>query len=230
MIKDTKIKEFYDSIQFPGPYTKESLSYYDYKIQNPYISIIYNYIPPCSKVLDIGCGTGLISNLMALKNPTCQITGVDFADSINYAQWFAVDTNIKNVDFEQSNILDYRPNKKFDVIICQGVLHHIPDWQNCIDIIKHLLESNGTLLLGVYHPWGKIVKKIININYKNYILYKDQELNPFETTFTQNDIRKLFPEFKVSCGYPSWAASIRSLFNYQNGGLVLYVLRRKFND
>ena len=76
----------------------------------------------------------------------------------------------------------------------------------------------------------KIVKKIININYKNYTLYKDQELNPFETTFTQNDIRKLFPEFEVSCGYPSWAVSIRSLFNYQNGGLVLYILRRKFND
>lgn len=226
MNTNNKIKEFYDQIQFPGPYTKQSLSYYDYKIRNPYISVINDHIKENTEILDIGCGTGLIANLMALKHPTCQITGIDFADSIYFADWFANDANIKNVKFEKCDIFQFEP-KKFDTIICQGVLHHIPDWYNCSKKIQSMLAPNGTLLLGVYHPMGKVIKKLFNIDYKSDILHEDQEINPFEMTFTPSEIQQLFPGFKLCYGYPSWAVSVRSLFNFRNGGLVLYVLTRK---
>jgi SAM-dependent methyltransferase len=230
MTNKTEIQKFYSNIQFPGPYTRESLSYYDIKIKNPYIFLINQHTGKGLKVLDIGCGTGLISNILALKNPKTNILGIDFSDSIHYAQWFANDQNITNVAFKKSDILDFNSAEKFDLIICQGVLHHIPELDACIKKIKSLLAPGGKLLLGVYHPWGKIIKKISKVNYKNHILYQDQECNPFEISFSPGQIRKLFTGFTVQYGYPAWAVAIRSFFNFRNGGLVLYVLTKEYDD
>jgi hypothetical protein len=55
------------------------------------------------------------------------------------------------------------------------------------------IRPGGKLILGVYHPWGKLVKKLFNINYKNNILYQDQECHPYETAFTISQVKKLFP-------------------------------------
>lgn len=226
MIDANEIQKFYSHIKFPGPYTRESLSYYDIKIKNPYISLINQQMREGATVLDIGCGTGLISNVLALKHPKTNILGIDFSDSVHYAQWFANDQKISNVKFEQIDILEFDSDKKFDIIICQGVLHHIPNWVACVEKIKSLLSAGGKVLLGVYHPWGKILKKVIKVNYKNHILYQDQECNPLEISFTADEIKEIFVGFTVHNGYPSWGVAIRSFFNCRNGGLVLYIITK----
>jgi 2-polyprenyl-3-methyl-5-hydroxy-6-metoxy-1,4-benzoquinol methylase len=134
-------------------------------------------------VLDIGCGTGLVSNLMAIRHPTSEFTGIDFADSIDYATRFANENKLGNIKFERHDFTKYSNTTQFDVVICQGVLHHIPNHKTAIKKLDQLVKPNGILILGVYHPWGKIVKKFIDIDYKNDTLFQDQENNPYEDSY-----------------------------------------------
>ena len=36
--------------------------------------------------------------------------------------------------------------------------------------IKSMVKPGGHLILGLYHPWGKLAKKLFQIDYKNKIL------------------------------------------------------------
>ena len=152
MNKYDEICEFYNKIAFPGKYTKDDLDYYQDGISNVYLKGIDNHLADSGQVLDIGAGTGLITNLFAQRRPKCSFTAVDISQSVNYGKEFAKKQKITNTNWIQKNFLDYNTTKKFDTIICQGVLHHIPDWKLATEKIKKLLKPNGVLLLGVYHP------------------------------------------------------------------------------
>ena len=66
-MKNLTVKQFYDQIQFPGVYTMQELAYHIPNIRNSYLSTIDKHIVNRQNILDIGCGTGLISNLFAMR-------------------------------------------------------------------------------------------------------------------------------------------------------------------
>lgn len=226
----TAVKKFYDQLQFPGHYTMSQLDYHCPEIRNPYLQIIDSVVRDSSRVIDFGCGTGLISNLFAKRYRNIEFTGVDFADSVDYATHFAKSHDITNVTFINEDITRFKSKSKYDTVICQGVLHHIPDVASAVKTLVNSLADGGTLVVGVYHPWGKILKRFLNINYRNNILEQDQEHHPYETSYKLRGLLNLFPDFTLINSYPSQmccVSDIRSLFNYRNGGLTTYVLRRK---
>lgn len=223
----TQVKHFYDDINFPGRYSLQQLYNYKELIENPILAYIEKNTKDAKNVLDVGCGTGLIANLLALRNKSLSITGIDFSKSVHYAKEFSDINNINNVNFKKSDILTYKSQTKFDVLICQGVLHHIPDLDNAIKNIDKLIADDGVIILGLYHPMGKVMKKIIKINYRNEILYKDQELHPYEVGYTKKEVKKLFKNFVMVNHYPKRFLNLHSLLTSRNGGLCVYTLRRK---
>lgn len=220
----SEIKQFYNRIQFPGPYTEQSLGYHWPDIRNPYLKIIDSVLYNKQSVLDVGCGSGLITNLFSRRYPDSTFVAVDFADGIDFAKAFAKQNNRTNIKFVKKDFSVYTSKDQFDVVICQGVLHHMPNWEENINRLKELVKDGGTLVLGVYHPWGKLAKRYFNINYKNSILHEDQELNPFETSFTQHQVVTMCNGFTLLRSYPKNA--ITSLINYKNGGLITYVFEK----
>lgn len=224
------VKQFYDQLQFPGHYTAQQLAYHRNEILNGYLDQIDTQIMPGQQVLDIGCGTGLISNLFADRYPSSNFTALDFADSINYAEQFAQEHDIKNVKYIKQDFMTFHSRRKFDLIICQGVLHHMPNYHWASAKIDQLLKPGGRLVLAVYHPWGKIIKKFFKINYKNTILYRDQELVPYETAFNLAQVKALFPRLNLLDSYPGSASElnicIHALLNSRNGGLTTYILEK----
>lgn len=227
----SNIKKFYDTIQFPGNYSAQQLQYHQPTIRNKYLQAIDSALQDGQQVLDVGCGTGLISNLFAQKYPNSQFTAVDFANSIDHAKQVAGELNVQNVNFIKTDFLEFNSNSQFDVVICQGVLHHIPDYQAAARKIQNLVRPSGTILLGVYHPLGKLAKNWFSINYRNNVLFRDQEQNPYEAAYTAKQVLELFPEYKIATAYPGGKINtliqLQALFNYRNGGLVLYTLERK---
>ena len=109
------VKEFYDDLCFPGNYAIDDLQNYGNPIKNQYLELINKEILDGMTILDAGCGTGLISNLFALRNKNCNVTGVDFSNAVDYAEKFANDNNIDNVTFLKEDIATYTTNKKFDL-------------------------------------------------------------------------------------------------------------------
>jgi 2-polyprenyl-3-methyl-5-hydroxy-6-metoxy-1,4-benzoquinol methylase len=223
------IKQFYNNLKFPGPYSIEDIRFYEIEgIYNIYLSEIDKNLSDGLDILDVGCGTGLVSNLFATRYDS-NFTAVDFADSIDYAEKFSQDNNIENVVWVKQDFLQFVSKKQFDIIICCGVLHHIPEYQQALDKIKKLLKPGGKLLLALYNPWGKVLKKFLKIKYHNNILYQDQENNPYELSFNYKQVLNLCKDLKFLSVQPSWKnklVDVQALFNSQNGGLALYVFEK----
>jgi ubiquinone/menaquinone biosynthesis C-methylase UbiE len=224
------IKDFYSDLYFPGRYTSADLEVYEEGFSfNLYLNEINRLMKDGIEVLDVGCGTGLVSNLFALRYPNAKFTSVDFSNSIDYATSFADENGINNVTWVKKDFLKFKSNKKFDLIICCGVLHHIPAYEEALDKMKNLMKVNGHLSLALYNPLGKILKRIMKIRYNSPTLYVDQEMNPFELSFTRGAVLNMCNELTFERVQPSICnhlVNFLSLFNSANGGLAIYTFRK----
>lgn len=219
------VKQFYDDNPFPGFYSAKSLEIYNAGIVNPYIKFIDGYVSKSNSILDLGCGTGLICNFLASKHPYKNFIGLDFSSAVDYAKHYAEVNNLQNINFIKDDILSYQTSRKYDLIICQGVLHHIPNIELAIEKIHSLLSNQGVLVLGLYHPIGKQLKKLVSLNYKSNVLYKDQELHPYEECYTFKQTLDLNKNLSFIDAWPK-NPYLHFIFNplkfSRSGGLVIY--------
>lgn len=226
------VKEFYGKIKFPGPYTLNDLDFYKDILANKFLLPYDNMIQGNERILDIGCGTGFITNLIARRHPGVVIDAIDFSDSIDFAKDFSQTNNIQNVQYFKENFLDWNTSNQYDIIISNGVLHHIIDHQQAIQKLKDLLKLNGLAVIGIYNSYGKLAKNLFKIKYRNHLLYLDQEHAPYETSFTHKQFMSYFPGYTINSVYPSIGTryvDFVNLFNYNNGGLTIYQLRKYEN-
>jgi len=219
-----KINSFYNDLEFPGRYSINDLEYYQNEIHNVYLKFIDKYLSNGLEVLDVGCGTGLITNVFANKYNS-NFTAIDFSKGVLYGKEYAEKNKILNTLWVHQNFLDYTTDNKYDVIICQGVLHHIPEYKKALANMKTLLKPGGVLLLGLYHPVGKFAQKIIKLNFFNDLLKTDQMINPFELSFTISQVKKMCNPLSLEYYTPGVILSLTNSTFFQSGGLVIYSLR-----
>ncbi|MBI2450064.1 MAG: class I SAM-dependent methyltransferase [Candidatus Nealsonbacteria bacterium] len=108
---------------------------------------VEKYVPRKGKILDLGCGYGILANLMALKSKEREVLGIDgSAERIAVAKLSIGDR--KNIQFFSQDIKDVAPGS------CRGAvmtdfLHHIPlaVSKNLFKIIYEKLASDGTLVI-----------------------------------------------------------------------------------
>ena len=102
------------------------------------------------KILDLGCGPGLYSQLLAQEGH--KVTGMDFSDqSIKYAIKTAKE-NTLSIEYRQQNYLDFEEVEKYDLVILIytdfGVL--VPDDRDTLlENIHHALKPDGFFLFDV---------------------------------------------------------------------------------
>lgn len=224
------IKDFYSNLHFPGRYTIDDLEFYQREGVgiNIYLNEIDAVMGNGLTVLDVGCGTGLVSNTFAKLYPNSSFTGVDFSDSIDYAKKISIDHDIKNTSWIKEDFLKVKLEKKYDIVICCGVMHHIPQYQDALKKLKALVKPGGRLLLALYNPLGKILKHIKKINYNSPTLFEDQENNPFELSFTKGAVINMCQDLTFEKAQPSlgnYFVDLLALFNSSNGGLTIYTFK-----
>ena len=80
------------------------------------------------KILEVGCGTGWLSNRIAYHDK-CDVTAIDFNPiAIERAKDVSEYVGSK-VKFEVADLFDYEM-KSFDLIISLGVLHHTGNFKS----------------------------------------------------------------------------------------------------
>jgi len=112
------------------------------------------------QVLDVGCGSGYGSDILA-STGAAKVIGVDISEeAISYCQKYYKQSNLK---FEQGDCTSLKfKEKSFDVIVAFELIEHIENEQKFLNETKRLLKKNGILILstpnketyGLDHPLG----------------------------------------------------------------------------
>jgi len=101
---------------------------------------------PACRVLDVGCGTGSVSLLLAELGH--EITGVDFAaEMIALAKRKSEAMGLAAAFAVQDAAAPDFPPQSFDVIVCRHVLWALPDPASVLARWTRLLRPGGRLLL-----------------------------------------------------------------------------------
>lgn len=105
-----------------------------------------HYVPKEGTILDIGCGHGVLSNLLAVTSPQRQVLGIDIdAKKIALAQRTV--GNRRNIQFQVGDAA-FLPSRSFHAVTIADVMYLIPpDTQRAIlTSIACALEPNGVLV------------------------------------------------------------------------------------
>ena len=149
------------------------------------------------KILDVGCGGGLISE--GLTKLKANVTGIDFVkENINIAKNHSHKSNLKinykTLDFENKKI-----SSKFDIIVIFEVLEHLSDWKAFIKKI-HSHKSN------------------LKINYKIQDFEKEEVSSKFDVIIIFEVLEHLFD-------WKSFILKIQSNLN-TNGVLIISTINK----
>lgn len=108
------------------------------------------------RVLDAGCGTGHRLVGVARRYPQAQFIGLDMtAASLLVAEQLARKHGVRNVRFEQGDLLNLRLRGEFDLIISTGVIVCLERPQQGLQNLASLLAPGGLLMVWLYHAIGE---------------------------------------------------------------------------
>jgi 2-polyprenyl-3-methyl-5-hydroxy-6-metoxy-1,4-benzoquinol methylase len=213
--KSEQVRNFYMEDPFPNYNSFDNLEDFIEKMyKNNFVQSIINIIKPNDYILEFGCGTGQLSNYLSAVS-YANIIGADLSfNSLIIANEFKKKNNLKGVNFVETNI--FKPcfkKKSFDLIICNGVLHHTIDPYQAFVNLTEFLKDEGYIIIGLYNKIARaknsLIKLLSNVigNYsfeifdsiykkKNLLSkkswLKDQYFHPLEKRYSFNDLHNWF--------------------------------------
>lgn len=156
-----EVRAFYEQHPYPPPVT--SLNRYRERWQDPRLrrleSHLYWPAEPYRadrSILVAGCGTSQAAK-HALRWPEAKVVGIDVSktsiqESRKLKQKYGLD-NLEVVQLPVEKVADL--GRRFDHIVCTGVLHHLPDPDAGLRALRDVLAPGGAMQVMVYAPYGR---------------------------------------------------------------------------
>src|SRR5271168_557620 len=107
-------------------------------------------------ILVAGCGTSQAAKY-ALAWPRATIVGIDVSStSIQRTEKLKQKYQLDNLEVLQLPVEDAAGlARRFEHVVCTGVLHHLPDPDAGLRALHEVLEPHGAMRLMVYAPYGR---------------------------------------------------------------------------
>lgn len=148
LLNQSEIKEFYrlyaDRIiekRFNSPYPlrryAHSMQYQDF----------LSYVKPGQKILDAGCGEGVLSVIMAKAGAI--VVACDLSQpNITQAKKYAMEQGLSNIEFMLGDLenLPFSDNS-FDLVISSHVLEHLPDFDRGLQEIMRVSKNRAIVAI-----------------------------------------------------------------------------------
>jgi ubiquinone/menaquinone biosynthesis C-methylase UbiE len=170
------------------------------------------------RVLDLGCGTGLLS-LKLLEKAGCFITGIDNSEEMisifkEKIKKFKLEDRINCLlmDFDSLNF----KNNFFDLIVSSVALHHLKDKLTTLKKLHRFLKPKGTLLIAELdmdttgrHTDIKRFKRILKVLEQEWIFaLKDAGVEAFNKMYF-NGIKHILNQGDYCLSLNQWASICR---------------------
>jgi ubiquinone/menaquinone biosynthesis C-methylase UbiE len=131
-----------------------------------------------TNILEIGCGNGKAAKLIKTIFKPMHIIAIDLDEKmIAIAKRKFNDSDIEFKVGDASK-LKYE-NNSFDAIFDFGIIHHIPNWKDCLSELKRVLKPEGQLIIEDLSidtfktPIGRILRLLLKHPYKE--MYNQKE-------------------------------------------------------
>jgi SAM-dependent methyltransferase len=156
------VKSFYEENPFPNYDGHDSAETLREKARKGiYAKLLDDQIPPYARVLEVGCGTGQLTNFLACCS-TRTMFGADMClNSLRLGDNFRHANDLNNLGFCQMNL--FKPVFRtgvFDVVISNGVLHHTSDPFGGFKSISRLVKPGGVIMIGLYNKYGRLLTDV----------------------------------------------------------------------
>jgi SAM-dependent methyltransferase len=159
--RSDEVRDFYERMPYPAPLTNLDEHRNLYKNQDRRRAEFHLMWPAGrpranQEILVAGCGTSQAARY-ALREPGARITAIDVSDtSLRYTRDLQRKYNLENLELHQLPIESVREiGRSFDLVVCTGVLHHLPDPDFGLRALRDVLQWNGAMRLMVYARYGR---------------------------------------------------------------------------
>lgn len=163
---------YFDKLAPTRPTWKRRNNFY-HKLLEKYYSF---YIPPGSKVLEIGCGTGELLNHVKPREGL----GIDFSENmIQIAR-----QKFPNLNFLVDDIENLHISETYDYIIVSDLLASLWDVQKAMAALKKVCHKNTRIVISSYNiVWEPLLKL------SEFLGLKAKQ--PIQNWLSMNDIKNL---------------------------------------
>lgn len=101
------------------------------------------------KILDVGCGNGLLTIEVARESPKGFVVGIDSSEEmLRKAEKNKKEQGIKNITFQLKDAVSIDYENEFDAIFSNSVLHWIKDHKKLLKKFYKTLKPRGRLAIG----------------------------------------------------------------------------------
>lgn len=169
-------------------------------------------------VLEIGIGHGTDLIQFALNDANCY--GVDITDS-------HISLTKKNFELRHKNVVIHKvdatnidfKDSYFDCVYSFGVLHHVPEFDSCLENINRVLKPGGTLAIALYNKYsfshltlilrGLMNGKLFKLGYNGLLSTIEKgadgiNIKPYVKLYTKSELKYILKKHnysvkKISC-------------------------------
>ncbi len=164
-----------------------------------------------SRILEVGCGVGAQTEIIAQANPKSQFVSIDIsANSLEIARAKIEEQQIQNVEFRLQDARKMSKEKDglFDHVFICFLLEHLSTPVELLKALKHLIKPGGTITViegdhgsTFFHPDNAFAQKVVSAQ---VALQRKRGGNA-------NIGRALYP-FLNEAGYKNIAVSPRQIY------------------
>lgn len=141
----------------PGPLIRRCFGPYERAVSEAYrrifvdldelAGIMSRWVPRAQKILEVGCGEGLMTQRIVQTYPGASVTAIDISPYTG--RLFRGDTSSVTFCTEPVESVASRERASFDLIILADVLHHVPPdaRPSLLSAVAQCMASNGSFVL-----------------------------------------------------------------------------------